>query len=181
MQKRLPQFAALLLLFAPLASWGQDSDRSEPIYIEADRAMLDEKQEISVYDGNVQLRQGSFMLQGESMTVYLANKQVDRIILTGKPASMQQRRDGRDIEQHAEAESIDYNTRDEQVILLGSARIWQDGEDEFRSERIVYNLKDSTVNAGGKGSKDRVHIILQPKVETQGSEEKINNEPTQRK
>ena len=143
--------------------------------------MLDEKEEISVYEGNVQLRQGSLMLQGDSMTVYLANKQVGRILLTGKPASMQQRHDSRDTDQHAEADSIDYNTDDEQVILLGNARIWQDGEDEFSSERIVYNLKDNTVNAGGKDSEDRVHIILQPKVKTQGSEEKTNNESTQRK
>ena len=61
--KRL-QVAALLLLLAPLPGLGLDSDRDEPIHIEADRAMLDEKEGTSIYEGNVQLRQGSLRLQG---------------------------------------------------------------------------------------------------------------------
>ncbi len=170
MPGRLLQVAALLL-FIPLASHGLDSDRNEPIHIEADRAMLDEKEETSIYEGNVQLRQGSFRLQGDSMTVYLENKQVGRIMLTGDPASMQQRRDDSATDQHAEADSIDYNAADERLILQGNARIWKIGEEEFSSERIVFNLKDNTVNAGGKNSEDRVHIILQPKNKAGNSED----------
>jgi len=47
--------------------------------------------------------------------------------------------------------------------LLGNARVWQTGGEEFRSERIVFNLNDNTVNAGGTTTRDRVHITLQPK------------------
>ena len=163
MPGKLLQVAVLLLLFAPHATWGLDSDRSEPIHIEADRATLNEKDETSTYEGNVQLRQGTLNLQGDSMMVYLANKQLDRITLTGKPARLQQRRDNEDTDQHAEADSIEYSASDNRVVLLGNARIWQEDEDEFRSERIVFNLKANTVNAGGKDSEDRVHITLQPK------------------
>ena len=173
MTGKLLHLAALLLLLTPLASRGLDSDRNEPIHIEADRAMLNEKEATSVYEGNVLLRQGSLKLQGDSMTVYLSDNQVGRIMLTGKPASMQQRRESRDTAQHAEAESIDYNAADDRVILLGNARIWQDGEEEFSSDRIVFDLKENTVNAGGKDSEDRVHIILQPKPKTEIKEEVI--------
>ena len=52
---------------------------------------------------------------------------------------------------------------DDRVILLDKARIWQSGSEELRSDRIVFNLKDNTVNAGGENSDERVHITLQPK------------------
>ena len=168
---KLLQAAALLLLFPPLVCQGLESDRNEPIHIEADRAMLNEKEEMSIYEGNVQLRQGSLILQGDSMTVYLADKQVDRIMLTGNPASMQQRRDGSDTDQNAEADSIDYNAAEESVILLGNARIRQNDKEEFSSKRIVISLKDNTVNAGGTDSEDRVRITLQPKSKTPDTEE----------
>ena len=156
--------ATALLLFMPVTTWGLSTDRSQPIHIEADRATLNEHGEKSVYEGNVELRQGTLNLRGNRMTVYLANKQVDRITLTGKPATLQQRQDNNDTDQHAEANSIEYSATDERVILLGNARIWQTGDKEFRSERIVFNLKDNTVNAGGVNSQDRVHITLPPKI-----------------
>jgi len=152
---------ALLLLLTPLATWGLDSDRNQPIHIEADRARLSEKGNKSIYEGNVRLRQGTLQLQGDHMTVLLTNNQVDKIILKGKPATLQQKQDNTD--QHAEAGKIEYSASDERVILLGNARVWQTGEEEFRSERIVFNLNDSTVNAGGTTTSDRVHITLQPK------------------
>jgi len=160
LQKLLPP-AALLLLLTPLATWGLDSDRNQPIHIEADRATLSEKGNKSIYEGNVRLRQGTLQLQGDQMTVLLTNNQVDKIILTGKPATLRQKQDNTD--QHAEAGKIEYSASDERVVLLGNARVWQNGEEEFRSERIVFNLNDSTVNAGGTTTSDRVHITLQPK------------------
>jgi len=161
--RKLLRVTAVVLLFAPVTTRGLDTDRNQPIHIEADRATLSEEGEKSIYEGNVQLRQGTLQLRGNRMAVYLANKQMDRITLTGKPATLQQRRDHKDTDQHAEADSIEYNATDERVILLGNARIWQTGEEEFRSERIIINLKDNTVNAGSENKQDRVHITLPSK------------------
>ena len=163
--RKLLRVCTLLLMLAPVATFGLESDRSQPIQIEADRATLSEQGAKSIYEGNVQLRQGTLWLKGNRMTVYLVNNQVDRIILTGGPATLQQRPDNNEAIQHAEAGTIEYSATDEQVVLQGNARIWQTGKDEFRSERIVFNLKDNTVNAGGKSDQDRVHITLQPKNE----------------
>ena len=177
MPGKLLQVITLLLLLGPHVTWGLENDRSEPIHIEADRATLNEQEETSTYEGNVQLRQGTLNLQGDNMTVYLANKQLDRITLTGKPASLQQRRENESADQHAEADSIEYSASDDRVILLGNARIWQHDEDEFRSERIVFNLKENTVNAGGNDSEDRVHITLQPKSSPESTPESIPENP----
>jgi lipopolysaccharide export system protein LptA len=102
-------------------------------------------------------------LRGDRMTVQLNNNRIESIVLTGNLATLVQRPDGKDTDQHASAGRIEYYATDDRVILLDKARIWQSGTEELRSDRIVFNLKDSTVSAGGKNSDDRVHITLQPK------------------
>ena len=154
--------AALLLCILPVTGWGLSSDRSQPMNIEADRATLNEKTGNSIYEGNVHVQQGTLVLEGSKMTVQLSNNDIDTIILTGNPATYRQRPDGKDTDQHAEAARIEYHAAEDRIILLENARIWQSGAEEFRSDRIVFNLKSNTVNAGGSKPGDRVHITLQP-------------------
>ena len=152
-----------LLALLPLTAWGLDADRDQPINIEANQASLNDKTGFSVYEGNVRLQQGTLLFTGNKMTVQLTDKKLDTIILTGTLATYVQRPEGKVVDQHAEAERIEYYALDERVILLKNARIWESGDEEFRSDRIVFNLKTDTVNAGGGGDSGRVHITLQPR------------------
>jgi lipopolysaccharide export system protein LptA len=157
------QRAALLLLCVPAMAQGLSSDRNQPITIEADSATLHEKEGRSIYKGNVHLQQGTLNLRGDMMTVLIADDEIEKIVLTGQPARYRQRPDDRDSDQQAEAGRIEYHAADERMILLENARVWQSDAEEFRSERIIYNMRDSTVTAGGS-SGDRVRITLQPKT-----------------
>ena len=154
--------AALLLAVMPFTARGLTSDRNQPMTIEADRATLNEKTGNSVYEGNVHVQQGTLVLQGSKMTVQLNDNTIEKIILTGSPATYRQRPDGKDTDQHAEAGTIEYHATEDRIILLENARVWQSGAEELRSDRIVFNLKNNTVNAGGSSSGGRVRIILQP-------------------
>ena len=154
--------AALLLAVMPFNALGLSSDRSQPMTIEADTATLNEKTGNSVYEGNVHVQQGSLVLQGSKMTVQLNDNTIDKIILTGSPATWKQRPDGKNVDQHAEAGRIEYHATEDRIILLEKARVWQSGAEEFRSDRIVFDLKNNTVNAGSSTSGDRVRITLQP-------------------
>ena len=154
--------AVLLLAIMPFSALGLSSDRNQPMTIEADRATLNEKTGNSVYEGNVHVQQGSLVLQGSKMTVQLNDNTIGKIILTGSPATWKQRPDGKDTDQHAEAGRIEYHATEDRIILLEKARVWQSGAEEFRSERIVFDLKNNTVNAGSNTSGDRVRITLQP-------------------
>jgi lipopolysaccharide export system protein LptA len=153
---------ALLLWIVPVTGWGLSSDRNQPMNIEADRATLNEKTGNSIYEGNVHVQQGTLVLEGSKMTVQLSNNEIETIILNGSPATYRQRPDGKDTDQHAEAGRIEYHAAEDRIILLENARIWQSGAEEFRSDRIVFNLKNNTVNAGGNNPGDRVRITLQP-------------------
>jgi len=156
------RLAGWLLLAAPVIAWGLASDRSKPIQIEADRATLDEKAGISVYEGNVHLQQGTLVLRGERMSLEVHDNQVESITVDGTPASFSQRPDGADTDQHAEAGHIEYHTASQRLILQGDAVIRQSEKENFSSDRIVFNLKDNTVSAGGDSAGSRVRITLQP-------------------
>jgi len=153
---------ALLLSLLPVTGLGLTGDRDQPINIEADRATLNEKTGNSVYEGNVYLQQGTLVLQGSKMTVQLSDNTIDTLVLTGDPATYRQRPDGKESDQHAEAGRIEYYAKEDRIILLENARVWQSGDEELRSDRIVFDLKSNTVNAGSDKPGDRVRITLQP-------------------
>ncbi|MEN8204833.1 MAG: lipopolysaccharide transport periplasmic protein LptA [Pseudomonadota bacterium] len=164
----------LLIFLLPLTAWGLDADREQPINIEADKASLNDNTGFSVYEGNVKLTQGTLIFTGNKMTVQLTDKKLDKIVLTGTPATYVQRPEGKNVDQHAEAGRIEYYAIDERVILLTKARIWESGDEEFRSDRIVFNLKSDTVSAGGGGNSGRVHITLHPKDNDRDKDKKKN-------
>ena len=151
------------LFCLPLPAWALSADRNEPINIEADSATLHEKNRTSTYRGNVHLRQGTLHLYGDTMTVNMREDNIDKIVLTGSPATYSQRPDNADEDLHAEAGRIEYDASNERMILLDNAHIWQSEDEEFSSDRIVFNLADNTVSAGGGSDGDRVRITLQPR------------------
>ena len=153
---------ALLLSLLPVTGFGLTDDSSQPINIEADRATLNEKAGNSVYEGNVYVQQGTLVLQGSRMTVQLNDNTIDTLVLTGDPATYRQRPDDKESDRHAEAGRIEFHAKEDRIILLQNARVWQPGDKELRSDRIVFDLKSDTVNAGSNQPGDRVHITLQP-------------------
>jgi len=152
--------AVLLLSLLPVTGFGLTSDSSQPINIEADKATLNEKTGNSVYEGNVYVQQGTLVLQGSKMTVQLNDNTIDTLVLTGDPATYRQRPDGKESDRHAEAGRIEFYAKEDRVILLENARVWQSGDNELRSDRIVFDLKSNTVNAGSNKPGDRVYITL---------------------
>jgi lipopolysaccharide export system protein LptA len=157
----------LLCLCLPLPAWALSSDREQPMHIESNQAELDEQKGISIYIGNVRVTQGTLVLTGEHMTVYQDGANLERLILLGKPATYRQRPDGKDEDMRAEALRMEYYAAPERVILLDEAVAWQ-GENSFRSDRIVYQVAQDRVEAGAPDGGQRVHIILQPRPRTDG-------------
>lgn len=152
----------MLAMLVPGLAAGLASDREQPIQIAADSAILDESTGISIYEGNVQLQQGSLQISGSRMTVQLKDSRIELITIEGRPARFSQRPDNADSDQQAEAGHIEYHAREQRLLLRNDASIRQPGREEFSSDRIEFNLRDNTVHAGSSDGAGRVHIILQP-------------------
>jgi lipopolysaccharide export system protein LptA len=156
------EWLLVLALLGPAVALALPSDREQPIFIEADRVQIDEPRGVSVYEGNVILTQGTMRITADHVTVHNVGNEVQSIVGLGDPATYRQRPEGQAQDIEGEARRVDYTAHDDTVILQERARLWQ-GPNEFRSERIVYNLATSVVNAGDAASPaKRVQITIHP-------------------
>ena len=90
------------------------------------------------------------------------NHKINKIIVTGKPASFQQQQDNVNQLVQAKAGKLEFITKDERVYLSQNASISQ-GENLLKGNQIEYNTRNSTVTAQkGADNKNRVHAVIEP-------------------
>jgi len=161
------QIALLLLL--PGQSWAMDSDRNQPIEVEADRMELRENENISIYEGNVKLVQGSLRINSDRMVIYFNDaNELTLMEMTGKPAKFQQL-DNQRQQLKGEAEQIDYSDRESLLILRKSAYLNQEG-DIIRGELIRMDTETNNIEAGTTESDARVKMVIKPRQKPAPSE-----------
>ncbi len=159
---RLPVSLAAVLLALPLGAVALSSDREQPIHITADRVELNEQTGISTYRGQVQVTQGSMVLEADRVVVYQREGELQRIEADGDPARLRQRPDEAAEDVRGAAAHIEYHADSASATLVGNAFLWR-GRDEFRGERIDYETENNVVKAAGKDSSERVHAVIHPK------------------
>jgi lipopolysaccharide export system protein LptA len=156
-------FAFLLCL--PSLVQALPEDAHQAIHITADSATRNDKTGITIYSGDVILTQGSMKITGKSLELRQTKKAVTSIIAKGSLAQFQQRPAADKEITHAYGKVLDYNIRTKELEITGQAKVSQ-GTDSFSGNRIIYDMKKSTVNAFGDNSSkgERVQMIIQPKV-----------------
>ncbi len=157
-----PKILILLLLLATTA--GHAADRDQPIRLEADRAQLDQNTGVSVYEGNVVVTQGSMRLAADTATIFLENGAFKRVEAVGKPARFRVTPEGQKTPIDGEGRKLEYDVTTGQVVITGAVRFTQN-RDEFRGERVVYEMATGRIAAGGGGDKGRVQFTLQPRAD----------------
>ncbi|HEY9112066.1 MAG TPA: lipopolysaccharide transport periplasmic protein LptA [Rhodanobacteraceae bacterium] len=157
-----------ILFVAMLAVCGlaqaKQSDKDQPINIEAGHATASQQSGKIILTGGVKMDQGSFHADGAQATGFTDpddTSQWQRVVLTGGPSHFQQTQDNGTLV-HGQAATIDYKVSENTVILTGNATVVQQGRGTFHGEKLVYNTDtgeiEGTAAAGG-----RVHITLQPR------------------
>lgn len=164
--RSLKLFTCALALLLPAYGWALSSDRDQPMRIEADRLDIDDAKGVSVYRGNVIVRQGTLELRADELRAYRAaggRRTLERIVANGKPATFKQRPDGAQEDIHGSATQLEYHLAAERLILQGTAHLQQAG-DEFSSNRIEYEVGIQQVKAAqGAGGEERVQVTIQPR------------------
>ena len=159
MYRANPLFALLLALVSGTA-FALDSDSMQPIELAADSVDFNEAEGLSIYKGDVDLRQGSIRLRGDLVTVYQDGLDPKKVVAEGRPVKFEQRIDKGQVK--GEALRVEYEVNSENIILIGDAVLTQ-GKDSMRSDRIVYDRINSVVKAGAAAKgKQRVRITIQP-------------------
>ena len=159
----------LILFVAALGACGlaqaRQSDKNQPININANAFSGSQDSGKIVFTGSVILDQGTFHADGGQATGYTDpndTSQWQRVVLTGNPAHFQQTQDSGTLV-HGQASTIDYKVSENTVILTGNAEVVQQGRGEFHGDRLVYNTDTGEI-AGTPAAGGRVHITLQPRT-----------------
>ena len=157
-----------------LPAHAEKADRAKPINLEADRMRVDDAQKTSVFEGNVQMTQGTLTIRGDTITVRQDKEGFQYGTATGALAKFRQKRDGANEYVEGEAERIEYNGKADRVEFFNRARLKREPADEVRGNYISYDSRSEffTVNSGANppppGSPDaRVRAVIQPKAITE--------------
>lgn len=160
----IPVKAALLLLLGllPMQILALSTDRDQPIQIEADKLEIDDSRHISVYQGNVSMRQGSLDIKADRIVLHFdADKNLEWLDITGSPAVFKQL-NARQQPISGSAQRMKYHEQQSLLEMNGNARFKSD-EDSLESDTISINTETEAIQAGDPQGKSRVRMLIQPR------------------
>jgi len=169
--------AARLVLFVACCAFAltaaighaEKADRGKPINLEADRVTVDDIKQLSTFEGNVVLTQGTLVIRGDRMEVRQDNDGFKYGTTWGNLSYFRQKREGFDEYIEGWAERIEYDGRADKVQMFNRS-LMKRGQDEVRGNYISYDANTEFFQVIGArktaapGSPNgRVRAIMQPK------------------
>ena len=168
----------LFSLTAPYLHASASTDAEQEITIFSDRAELDRKTGMVVYQGNVILTQGSLKIESDKLTLLRIDGQLQQAIADGKPARYQQAVGETSELTKASGEQINYFADERTIKINGDAELAQEGN-LFSGEQIIYDLNNERVMASNQSGQDqpaaapeqasgeRIKVVIQPQPNPQ--------------
>jgi len=162
---------------ASAAAWALSSDNKQPMNITANhqksvasRTGAASDPDVTDLDGDVVITRGSIRLHAAHARIYRipsaakdANAgKFSHIVLTGKPAHMQQLHDGDCALMSADAGTIDYKPLSNLAELTGDVKVVQAGHGEQHSQHLVYNTQTGDMESGDSSPGSRISMVLEP-------------------
>ncbi|EGV35029.1 lipopolysaccharide transport periplasmic protein LptA [Neisseria weaveri] len=157
---------SVLIMASVQFAYALESDRKQPIEIEADQGSLDQNNQVTVFSGNVVIKQGSLNIRAGSVRVSRNDKGDQLMSAEGSPVRFGQTLDNGKGTVKGQANKVEYASATGIVKLQGNAKV-ERGGDKAEGASITYNTRTEvyTVSgskaAGMKGGK-RVTVVIQP-------------------
>lgn len=158
----IARLVSFLVLLLPLQVFALSGDAQQPIHVEADSLEIRDKENISIYSGNVRLSQGSQEFRGERLVLnFNQQKELVLMTMTGTPATFRQI-DDQQREMRGQADQMEYRASESTLLLLGNARFTHVGN-TIESNTIRINTETESIQAGSTESDGRVRMLILPK------------------
>lgn len=155
--------------FIATQAWALPSDKLETIRGSADNLTVDQKNGIATYTGSVEIRQGSLVINADSIIIHTNSEGgVEKMVATGKPAKFQQQPEESQGVVTASAKQITYTPNNERLLLVEDASVEQNGA-VMSGPQIDYDLIKEVMRAksGNTSEGQRIEIVIPPKSATQ--------------
>ena len=149
-----------LLVSGPVL--GLETDRQQPLLINADASdgsMGDGK---ATLRGNIDIRQGTLLVKAEFAEVEKTDGKVREVMLTGNPVVLQQEIEMQGLVR-ATARTITYQVATGIVTLSGNADV-NHPQYQISGELLVYDMNQQHFQGSGSDENGRIRIQIEPEV-----------------
>ncbi|OED44562.1 lipopolysaccharide transport periplasmic protein LptA [Chromatiales bacterium (ex Bugula neritina AB1)] len=136
-----------------------ENDYQQPVSAKADRLELDQQSGSQQFSGNVEITQGSIVIQADKLHIETRNGAIYRISGSGNPIRFRQLDNDKKLI-IVEGNRLDYVTPSWTVIFTGNVKVTR-AAGEFSGHSIEYNLRKQQYKAKGN-NRNRVSITLNP-------------------
>jgi lipopolysaccharide export system protein LptA len=154
--------AAILLLTVPGPLLALETDRQQPLEVNADSTEGSLGDGIATLKGNVEIRQGTMLIQSDIAEVEKVDGRVRKFELNGNPVHLQQ-----EIEEEglvtAEAKKVVYMVATGIVTLTGEADVIHP-QYHISGEVLEYDMNTQHFQGSGGDGNGRIRIRLEPEV-----------------
>ncbi len=160
----LMTIASAVIAISPLAI-ALPEDSQQPIHISSDSAIRDDKRGLTIYEGDVDITQGTLNIRADKVTIYSDAKQVTKMIALGKPARFKQKPEPEKGDVIAKADTIEYRVTKKIITLTDNASLDQDGS-KITGDKIDYDINAARIEAAGSSQPEngngRVNVVIPP-------------------
>jgi len=167
-------FAGLVLmglLSSSLPLMALESDRQQPLEVNANSTDGTLGDGVTTLRGNVDIRQGTLHITADEAEVNKVDGKVNSVTFRGKPAFLEQEIEEQGLVQ-AEANTIDYQVASGLVTLTGNADVTHP-QYQISGESLTYDLNvQHFEGSGDENGNGRINILLDPEVINKGTEKK---------
>jgi len=151
------------LLFSVAGSLAAlETDRQQPLEVNADSTEGSLGDGIATLSGNVEIRQGTMLIQADIAEVEKVDGRVRKFELNGNPVHLQQ-----EIEEEglvtAEAKKVEYMVATGIVTLTGAADVVHP-QYHISGEVLQYDMNTQHFQGSGGDSNGRIRIRMDPEV-----------------
>ena len=167
---------ACLAVVAAHGAFALSTDHDQPMDVNANYLKTDQNKSTNpdvsttFLKGDVRITQGSIKTHSDEATIYQDNSpksgagnKIKRVVMTGRPAHMEQLHDGDCSLMTADADTIDYHTDTDLADLKGHVNVVQKDKGEFHGEHMIYNTKTGEMQSGDNSPQSRVSMRFEPK------------------
>jgi len=159
--KSLLLLSMLLVTYVPIAH-AEKADRNKPLNIASDKLNVDDANHISIFEGKVELTQGTLRVLAEKIVVTEDAAGNKLCVATGNLASFRQKREASNEFVEGYGQRIEYDSGTETVDFFVQARVKRD-RDDVRGDHITYSTQTEVFHVSGLSNSGRVHATIQPK------------------
>ena len=152
----------MILLALPSPLLALQTDRQQPLEVNADSTDGTLGDGVATLKGNVEIRQGSLLIQSDIAEVEKVEGRVRSFELNGQPVHLQQEIEGEGLVT-AEALKIDYVVATGIVTLTGAADVIHP-QYHISGEVLEYDMNTQHFKGSGGDNNGRIRIRLDPEV-----------------